>query len=324
MKKHGLGFTVLLLLLPLAVSTGCGLFVRHIPEGKILNQTSKDHFVRIGSVNYHYVEYPADGEDVFLLHGYASSTYTWEKVAPILNKAGLHVWALDMKGFGWSDKPRDAKYDPVSLMEDVNDWMDYMGLSKVTFVGNSLGGGIAFMMAIDHPDKVKRLVLIDPAIYPQKPPLVIRMSTWPGAVFTSKLIFGRWMIRMNLHQVYYHRDWVTKEQVNAYYDRLRTENALYATIAVARAIVETNPVTIEKYAEKMHEMKTHTLLIWGGEDRWIPIKNGYRLKKDLPNAILAVIPECGHIPQEEKPAETATLIKDFIMGKPIKEAPIPG
>ena len=315
MKNHGSGFTLLLLVIVLAIGTGCGLFVHHIPQGKILSPTGRDHFVRVGGVNYHYLEYPADGENIFLLHGYASSTYTWEKVAPILNKAGFHVWALDMKGFGWSDKPRDAKYDPVSLMEDINAWMDYMGLRGVTFVGNSLGGGIALMMAIYHPEKIKRLVLIDAAVYPQKAPLVIRMSNWPGAVLTSKLIFGRWMIRMNLHQVYYHKDWVTKEQVDAYYDRLRTDNALYATVEVARAIERTRKESFKKYMEKMHGVKIPTLIIWGKEDKWIPIKNAYRLKKDLPNAVLAVIPECGHIPEEEKPEKTAAVIKDFVMGK---------
>jgi len=62
-----------------------------------------------------------------------------------------------MEGFGWSDKPEDSDYTPQQLREEVNAWMDAMGLEKVVFVGNSLGGEIAWNMALEHPDKVKNL-----------------------------------------------------------------------------------------------------------------------------------------------------------------------
>jgi pimeloyl-ACP methyl ester carboxylesterase len=85
-----------------------------------------DHFVTIDGVRYHYTEYPGSGQDVFLLHGFASSTYTWEKVAPMLQANGYHVWALDMKGFGWSDKPEDADYSPQQLLrKSTPGWMKW-------------------------------------------------------------------------------------------------------------------------------------------------------------------------------------------------------
>ncbi|MDP3286248.1 MAG: alpha/beta fold hydrolase, partial [Desulfobacterales bacterium] len=89
----------------IAVLQGCGLFLTTIPKGEILGKVSEDRYVMIDNVNYHYMEYPGPGRDIFLLHGFASSTYTWEKVIPYLTGKGYHVWALDMKGFGWSDKP---------------------------------------------------------------------------------------------------------------------------------------------------------------------------------------------------------------------------
>ena len=95
----------LVLLFCLFGTAGCGLFNQKIPAGRVPDPAPTDHFIRIKGVDYHYNEYPGDGENIVLQHGFAASTYTWTDVAEILNKHGYHVWALDLKGFGWSDKP---------------------------------------------------------------------------------------------------------------------------------------------------------------------------------------------------------------------------
>ncbi len=129
-RKTGCYFLALFLVI--AVS-GCGFFIKTIPKGEIPGRTPEDKYIMIDNVNYHYREYPGTGRDIFLLHGFASSTYTWEKIIPYLTGQGYHVWALDMKGFGWSDKPEDAKYDAVTLMQEVNKWMDVIGLKECCF-----------------------------------------------------------------------------------------------------------------------------------------------------------------------------------------------
>jgi len=300
---------------------GCGLFIKHIPQGQIVSPTPMDHFIKIGDVNLHYQEYPGKGENVFLLHGFASSTYTWEGVAPYLQKQGCHVWALDMKGFGWSDKPEDAKYDPITLMEEVNQWMDVMGLDDVTFVGNSLGGAIAVLMAIEHPERIGRMVLIDAASYSQtERPFVVRMAGMPFSRSFAKLFFGRWAIKWNMKRVFYHADRVTEEKVDAYYERMCTHGALDAQISVASSL---DFGIFEKYTRRIPEIKAKTLIIWGKEDKWIPLENGFRFRKEIAESVIVVIPECGHIPQEEYPEETAGLIADFMQNKPVEDSGIP-
>jgi pimeloyl-ACP methyl ester carboxylesterase len=271
-----------------------------------------DRFVAVNGVNYHYTEYPGPGRDIFLLHGFASSTYTWEKVAPILQAHGYHAWALDMKGFGWSDKPDGADYSPEQLMEEVNAWMDKMGLRKVVFVGNSLGGAIAWNMALVHPDKVKKLVLIDAAGFMRDTPIPVRLAGLPGAGGIARLFFGRWVIEDTFNQVYFDPTAITEEQVDAYYDRMRTENALGALTAVGRSV---STLSAEEYALRIPEIQVDTLIIWGRDDAWIPLKDGFKFKEILPNATLEVIPFCGHVPQEEKPEETARLIVEFLSEK---------
>jgi pimeloyl-ACP methyl ester carboxylesterase len=293
-------------------TASCGLFVENLPNGKVPHPDKYDHFVAVNGVNYHYTEYPAPGQDIFLLHGFASSTYTWEKVAPILQAHGYHVWALDMKGFGWSEKPDDADYSPQQLMAEVNAWMDKMGLRKVVFVGNSLGGAIAWNMALAHPDKVKKLVLIDAAGFMHEIPVPVRLTGLPGASAVAGLFFGRWVIEDIFKQVYFDPSAITAEQINAYYNRLRTENALGALTSVGRSV---STLSAEEYALSIPEIQVDTLIIWGRDDTWIPLEDGFKFKEALPNATLEVIPFCGHVPQEEKPEETASLIMEFLSEK---------
>jgi pimeloyl-ACP methyl ester carboxylesterase len=316
---YGLWFMILV---------GCGLIIkmwlnwrlRHsageTPKREIIAPTSEDHFVTIGQNCYHYTEYPATGKDILFIHGFASSTYTWEKVAPVLNKLGYHVWVLDIKGFGWSDKPKDTSYDILTLTEEVYQWMEAFGLNDVVLVGNSLGGGITTLMALLHPEKVGRMVLIDAAAYITKFPFILKLASFPLAAEITKLFFSHWVVKQTLCEVYHHKAWITKDQVDAYYDRLKTDNALNAQIAIVRAL---ELERFEKYINRIPEIQSKSLIIWGEHDRWIPLSSAYRFKAELRDATLVIIPECGHIPQEEYPDITARLIDDFIQDKPVAD-----
>jgi pimeloyl-ACP methyl ester carboxylesterase len=295
---------------------GCVLAVEKIPQGRIIAPTVRDHFVKVGSLRYHYTEYPGAGRDIVFLHGFASSTYSWDKVAPVLNRLGYHIFALDMKGFGWSDKPAGAAYDPLTLTREVNQWMEAMGLRKVVLCGNSLGGGISTLIAILHPERAERVILIDAAAYNTKYPLIMKMANLPLSGEASKLFFSRWVVRQTLSEVYYHRDWITEDQVDAYYDRSRTENGLEAQIAVVRAMKFSQ---VERYVNRIPEIKARTLIIWGREDRWIPLSSAYRFNREIRGSSLVVIPACGHMPQEERPDVTAWLIDTFVRDKSLKD-----
>lgn len=297
------------LLFLFVVLQGCGLFIKTIPKGEIPGRAPEDKYIMIDDVNYHYREYPGTGRDIFLLHGFASSTYTWEKIIPYLTRRGYHVWALDMKGAGWSDKPKGAKYDTFTLMQEVNRWMDVMGLKDVVFAGNSLGGAIAVLMALEHPDKTDRIILIDSAGYPIKKPFIIRMAKMPLAGEITRLFFGRWVVRWNLKEVYFNDDLIPEETVDAYFNRMRTENVLDAKVALARSI---DFDAFTPYIKRISGIKNPTLIIWGENDEWIPLESGYKFSKDLSNSTLVILPECGHIPQEEKPEQTAKIMIDFI------------
>lgn len=302
--------------------SGCGFLMKSIPAGQMSRPTphAQDHFIKVGDVNYHYAEYPAKGKDILLVHGFASSSYSWESVAPLLQKQGYHVYALDMKGFGWTDKPLNSQYDTLTLMYRVKDWMDAVGLKKVIYVGNSLGGAVGVLMTIEFPQKIDKLVLIDAGGYPMKMPMIIRMASIPGSTFVSKAFFGKWMLSWNLKEVFYHKDWVSQDRIDNYYDRLATTGAIDAQASLISTL-DFN--AFHRFLERIPYVKTPTLIIWGRDDAWIPLEIGYKFRKELVNSVLCIIPECGHVPQEEHPALTAKLIIDFLNRKITKDMVLP-
>lgn len=314
--------------LSLAIVAVCGLFLkkrlqwgvrRHAkeePADRIVSAEPEDHFLRVGQAQYHYTEYPASGKDMLFIHGFASSTYTWEKVAPILNNMGYHVWALDIKGFGWSEKPRNTSYDILTLTQEVNQWMEAVGLTDAVLVGNSLGGGIVTLLALLHPDKASRIVLIDAAAYDTEFPLIMKLARLPFAAMIAKLFFCRWVVRQTLYEVYHHKGWITDDQVEAYYSRLRTDYALEAQVAVVKNLEFSR---VEKYVNRIPEISSRAMIIWGEHDRWIPLSSAYRFAAELKDSTLVIVPECGHMPQEEYPDFTGRLIDAFVKDRPVAD-----
>jgi pimeloyl-ACP methyl ester carboxylesterase len=171
-------------------------------------------------------------------------------------------------------------------------------------------------MALLHPEKVGRMVLIDAAAYNTKFPFILKLASFPLSAEITKLFFSHWVVRQTLSEVYHHKTWITKDQVDAYYDRLKTDNALNAQIAIVRALEFSK---FEKYTNRIPEIQSKTLIIWGAHDRWIPLSSAYRFNEELRNANLVIIPECGHIPQEEYPDFTVRLIDAFIQDKPVTD-----
>ncbi len=275
-------------------------------------------FVTIRGVNYHYLEYPASGPGLFLLHGLGSSTYSWEAMAPLLQAEGYRVYALDLKGSGWSDKPADSEYDLFTRRDEIDQWLETMGLRTVIFVGNSLGGSLALLLALENPDRISRLVLIDAAAYLKKLPWVFRLARLPFSEELSKIIFKRWLIKLAMKQAFFRQDRVTAERIDAYYERLKSPGCLEAQIALIRSL---DFRILSRYDQRFPSIDIPTLLIWGEEDPWIKLSVGRRLARDLPHSTLRIIPHCGHAPQEELPEETAGLIIDWLNSDDLAKSP---
>jgi len=253
------------------------------------------------------------GKPILLLHGLGASSYTWHAIMPQLAKTH-RVIALDLKGFGQSDKPLDDAYSISDQARLVEDYIARNNLRGVTLVGHSFGGTVAMAIALDDAAKggahrIEKLVLVDSLAYKQPVPFFFRVLRTPilGELGLS-LIPPDVQAARALAIAYYHGERVKDETVASYAEALRSEGGKHALLSTVENLTKEDA---DAFSARYPELKTPTLLIWCEHDRIVPLRFGKRLDQDLPNAKVKVIEECGHIPQEEEPGETAAAIQGF-------------
>lgn len=263
-------------------------------------------FVDVPGARVRYVR-KGSGPPVVLVHGFASSLYTWKDVLPAL-AAGHDVVAIDLPGFGGSSIPRPlagASYPGVVLAV-----MDHLGLDRAAFVGNSLGGSVAVAVAAEHPERVDRLALLDSAGFNFRVsdrPWILRLIAAPGvAAVAERVPVRRRLVAAGLRQVFFHDELVTEERIDEYVAPMLRPGAVRAA---AELLAAPGP---PDFAALMARVRAPTLVVWGREDTWIPVAHARRFTDAIPGSTAVVLEACGHTPQEEKPAEVAALLQRFL------------
>jgi pimeloyl-ACP methyl ester carboxylesterase len=259
-----------------------------------------------GSYSMHYVERGQGKKHIILVHGFAAHSYTWRHFISPLTNAGYHVWSLDLIGFGLSDKPKQAPYGLEFFLSQMEDFMKAHGIEEAHFVGNSMGGGLSLGMAIFHPRRVKSLTLIDALGYPLDLPFALSAGKNMGSIL--KPFIDRNTVRFMLKQIVYDRQTITEEQVDAYTIPFQMPGGTEAALAILSGF---DNRILENLRTHFPTIKIPMLIIWGDQDRWIPLSHFERLKKDFPNAQTLLIPNCGHIPQEECPQPVIQALLHF-------------
>ena len=259
---------------------------------------------------------PGPDIDTFLLiHGYGGSTFSWRYWAPRLAEQG-HVVMIDLKGFGFAEKPDDGQYRPEDQAELVCQLIATRNLRKVTIVGHSLGGGIALLTALRLKDsgsaRIERLVIVSGAAYKQRFPPFIQLAKWPILIsFIFRMIGTHRIIRWVLRSMVHDPSAVTEMQVNGYAAPLQSEGAIRSLMETARQI---GPPNLEQLVLRYPELTVPALLLWGKGDSVVPLAVGQQLVQALPDAHLHVLNACGHMPAEELPEESFAVLSSFLEG----------
>lgn len=248
------------------------------------------------------------GPAIVLVHGFASSIYTWKDVLPVLAR-DHDVVALDLPGFGQSECPPDLSFDEYPRV--VVGLLDRLGLTRATVVGNSLGGAVAAVVAAQRPERVERLVLVDAAGFnldeKQRPWAIRVVGSRPVAAVLDRLPLRRLLVGTSLRQVFFDDALVTGERIDEYLEpvlRPSTPPAIRSLLASHAG----HPDVVQKLLPKV---TAPALIVWGREDVWIPVGDAERFAAALPGSRVVVLDRCGHMPQEERPEEVARLIEDF-------------
>lgn len=260
-----------------------------------------------------FYEEKGQGLPILLIHGFGASTYTWRRIAPPL--AETHrVIAVDLKGFGQSDKPFDERYSIFDQAELLKQLIVGNDLRDLTLVGHSFGGGVALLLALDDDPRlegrISKLVLLDTIAYAQDIPVSFRMLNMPVVSHLGvRMLPPAVQARLALRIAYLDNSKIEDEEVEMYAAPLRTAAGKHAIIHSARQII---PEGLEEISERYKTITVPTLIGWCDHDRIVPLDVGLKLRRTLPNAHLKIIDDCGHMPQEEQPEATLELIQGFL------------
>jgi pimeloyl-ACP methyl ester carboxylesterase len=260
-----------------------------------------------------FYEEKGSGSPVLLIHGFGASTYTWRHIAPALAR-DHRVIALDLKGFGQSDKPFDSRYSVFDQAELLAQFIEDHDLRDLTIVGHSFGGGVALVLALDQDKRlkgrIKKLVLLDTVAYPQDIPVFFRMLDTPVvSQIGVRMVPPALQTRIALQIAYLDNSKIEDEEVETYAAPLRTAAGKHAIIHSARQIM---PRGLEQISKSYKSIEQPTLILWCDHDRIVPLDVGLKLRRTLPNATLRIVDDCGHMPQEEQPEATLGLLQDFL------------
>ena len=270
--------------------------------------------IKTASVHGHRIAYLDEGQGppLILIHGYGGSMWQWEYQQVLA--AHFRVITLDVIGSGLSDKP-DLDYRPDILIESVRAFMDTLGLSTASLVGNSMGAGIAIGMALTYPQRVDRLVLIDglPDRVRERlaSPLMRRAvdSHLPGwmARVANWLIPGAGTERV-LKEIVYNHALLTPAVLDRSHRNRQRPNLIGPLLSIRDSL----PLWEQHVANRFHEIRQPTLILWGEQDRLFPPQVGRDLQAAIPPSRFILIADAGHIPQWEQPQVVNRHLLEFL------------
>lgn len=311
------GFMFVLLLLVILVGP-LVIPIPPLPEGVPVEDLADDdsQFIEVNSIQVHYKMFGSGEPVMILLHGFASSTYSWADTAPALSEIGTVV-AYDRPAFGLTERPMagewtgESPYSNESQVEMLVGLMDALGIENAILMGHSAGAGIALQATARYPERVSGLVLVDPAVSARTgiPGLLKPLMDTPhmdnlGPFFSRSLNSKQG--DAFLDAAWHDPEKFTAEDIEAYREPFKLANwdiALWEFTKASRSID-----LVSSYGE----ITVPVLVVSGEFDRIVPPEVSEKLAADLPNAGYAMMKDCGHVPQEECPEEFLSPVIEFL------------
>ncbi|KAF1889730.1 hypothetical protein Lal_00025058 [Lupinus albus] len=251
---------------------------------------------------------------VVLLHGFDSSCLEWRYAYPLLEESGFETWAIDILGWGFSDLEKLPPCDVVSKRDHFYQfWKSYIKRPMI-LVGPSLGSAIAIDFAVNYPEAVEKLVLIDASVYAEG---TGNLATLPKAVaYAGESYFETLQgesFPLRLYVNYLNAS--TNKSFGTTLDWTNVGRLHCLMPWWADATVDFMTSGGYNVASLIGKVKQKTLIIWGENDRIISNRLAVQLHCELPDAIIRQIPNCGHLPHVEKPDSVVKLIVEFVQNQ---------
>ncbi len=253
------------------------------------------------------------GEILLLVHGMAGSSQTWRELIPLMAR-DYRVIAPDLLGHGDSDKP-DGDYSLGGYATWLRDFMDAVGVSRATVIGQSLGAGIAMQFACRHRQRCERLILIGGSGLEPELSLPLRLLSAPGAELVLPMVApapvrnvaklaGPMLSSTGLHP--------TGAELWSTYASLSDGASRAAFLRAARSVADYRGRAVHEMNQLHIAAQLPVLLIWGERDWVVPVSHGHAAHKALPGSRLTVLADAGHFPHVQTPDAVTAVVRDFI------------
>ncbi len=273
-----------------------------------MSQKITDGQVDVNGVKIHYLEAGA-GEPVLLVHGWPTSSFLWRKVMRPMAERN-RVIAIDLPGFGQSDKPLDASYSFRYYDRIFEGFVDALGIESIGLAVHDLGGPLGVYWACQHPERVQRLALLNTLIYPNPSWAVILFVLSTKLPLVRSVMASPWglkgAMRLGVHD---HRN-VTDEVVRGVQAPFKDAASRKALLKAGHGL---SPKGFKEIADKLPGLEIPVRVIYGARDRVLPdvAKTMRRVKRDLPQTEVTALDDCGHFLQEERPDDIGELLAEF-------------
>ncbi|MEE2879168.1 MAG: alpha/beta hydrolase [Pseudomonadota bacterium] len=265
-----------------------------------------------GDTKIHYTDTgPRDAPVVLLVHGFSASLHTWRPWVRQLEDT-YRVITLDLPGHGLSRVPED---EPVSIdyfVDTVDALADRMQVASFTIVGSSMGGNVAWQYALAHPERLDSLVLVDASGWPDESnadePIIFRLLNISVARTLMKDLDLSGLIEDGLKDSVVDPAIVSTEMIERYSALSRAPGHRDALLQLSAGRGKREKAS----KQRLSAINVPTLILWGEQDKVIPVSDAARFEDAIPNSVVITYPEAGHIPQEELPEETLADLEAFL------------
>ena len=274
----------------------------------------QDRYVKVGNINTRFWTAGNKGPAVLLIHGLGGSAENWQPNIDALAEK-YRVYVLDLPGFGRSDKPV-VPYSVPYFAGFLPEFLALQGIERVTLVGNSMGGAIAVQVACSRPDMVDKLVLVDAAGFGTKANIAFRLVSIP--FLGERLIRSSRKATQNVLRTLFHDpSLVTEEMIDFALEIAGRPGYRESFLTTVRSVLSfrgAKGTFVQSTLDSAHRLRCPTLVVWGRQDKLLPIQDAHIAASVIPNAKLELLDACGHCPQLEHPEAFNSTVLRFLGG----------
>jgi len=266
-------------------------------------------FISVKNIDIHYRDEgnQTDSIPIILIHGTGASLHTFDDWTNKL-KYSKRVIRLDLPAYGLTGPFVDRDYSILNYTSFLKEFLETLDIKQCIIAGNSLGGEIAWNFALEKPDIVKKLILINSGGFPSSSksvPIAFRLAQTPVINKVVRFITPFFIVKSSVENVYFDKSKVTDSLVERYFDLCLREGNRQAFIDRLGIGKRNNYINISN-------IKQPTLILWGADDLLIPVENAYKFQNSLPNNKLVILENSGHVPMEENPFESIKHVIEFL------------